>query len=154
MKKEIKSIRTIKDFTPGEIKSEETVMRFTLPSEPNYIKFYVDNITDLFKINNVSKNVLMQLLRISNYDNIVNLPGGLRQEIISSMGISYSQLDNSLRDLQRQNLINKKGVGVYIINPLYFGKGSWDNIFQIKLETVINKDGIFNITVVESAKAK
>jgi hypothetical protein len=153
MKKTVKILREHID-AHGEMSSTERIIEQVYPSEPNFIKFYVDRLEDLFKISNTAKNVLMSLLKLTNYDNIVDLPNGKRKLIMETVDISYAQLDNGLRELIKNNVISKQATGVYIINPNYFGKGAWRNVYEVRVETIINKNGCFNVIEIKSKENK
>ena len=148
MKKTIVQRREI--IEDGVLRKEENIVNLTYDSEPNFVKFYVDNLDDLFKITNTSKNILIALIGMCNYDNIIDLPNGKRKQVMSKLDISYAQLDNGLRDLVKKNIISKQSMGVYLLNPMYFGKGSWKNVYEIRQETVLNKDGCFNVMIIQS----
>jgi hypothetical protein len=123
--------------------TQKTTQTFLTDKEPDYVKLY---ITDIMKLSNIPKScnsVLMALLNKSNYDNEIILIKAIRQEICKRLGIGDSTFRKAIDEFIDKGILTKKSKGIYIANPFLFGRGSWQDIKNIRLLVEYNEHGRF-----------
>lgn len=130
-----KSTVTDVDFQTGEIKSESTSETYRLPSEPKFIKLYVDDIGSIIGLSGTQKNILLRMLRKLDFeDGIVTLSARSRKLIAQDLNISEGSFRNALSKMAKTEIIKAIGHNEYEINPHYFAMGSWQEIYNRRLD--------------------
>ena len=129
----------------GEVYAEISEKLFNIPSEPPFVKLYVQ---DIVKLNNLPKGnsgVLYELIKVVDYQNEINLNPRIKQRICSILNIKPSSLNNAISKLLKKNIICRLGRGSYFLNPNLFAKGSWSDIRKMRDKylnlTITYKDG-------------
>jgi hypothetical protein len=124
---------TITDVNTGEIVKSEISKEFYLPKEPDFIKLYLNDVAYMSDLPKWVTGILYDLLRRMDYENIISLPSGTKRLIAEKMSINPKTIDNALGQFVKKGILIKKDTGVYLANPTYFGKGSWANIYKIRM---------------------
>lgn len=113
-----------------------------VPIEPNYVKLYLDDLGKIMDLQKSQRNLLDILLSKMEKDTLrIVLSTGLKREICKELKTSIPTLNNNLSFLMKMNVIDRLDIGLYRGNPFLFGKGSWDNIYEIRLEIEYNRKG-------------
>ena len=147
MSRNIKYLETeykiIKNNETGEIQEQETkkVQTVKVEQEPNFIKLYLDDLCRLRELPKTTNKILNELLKYTNYENIILLPSGVKQNIVENIGTSRGVLDNTLTRLVKEEILKRDGIGVYRLNPNLFGKGKWVDIKELRVNWTYNKNG-------------
>lgn len=112
--------------TRTKIRYEET------PSLPEvaYIKQYVEAIGCLCDLTRGEIRVLVQLVARVGYDGKVLLPLGVKRTISEELECSLSAVSNALTALTNSGIITRIDGGVYGLNPNYFARGKWRDIYE------------------------
>lgn len=141
----------------GEVvsSSQETIVQF--PSEPEYIKLYLDDLNKIYELPNSS--ILYEIMKRMDYDGLINLSKYAKDTICEKLGLKPQTFANYLQKLKEKDIITTVGRGTFMPNPNLFGKGSWKDIYNrrknyesIKLNIVYKPDGTktvqteFNLT--------
>jgi hypothetical protein len=117
----------------GEFKEQRKSETIQLPTEPPYIKLYIENIVLLKHLPRVSSNVLLELIRFVDYDGEINLNPNVRKKINLNLGFKNKKsLSNSITKLVKKDIIFRIGTGSYILNPNLFAKGYWSDIRRMR----------------------
>ena len=139
------------DHSTGEITEESNHIISLIPSEPPFIKLYLEDIASLYKLPDGTHKVLLELLKKLDYEGKISLNKTNKIAICERIGWqSVASLDNYLsKHLVKKDVFRKEGTGVFIPNPHLFGKGKWQDVYK-KREAWLNisykKDGSKNIT--------
>lgn len=125
---------SVTDFTTGEIKTHSTSTVVQFPSEPPYIKMYIQDICALVGVQPSDQALLRHLLVRLDYEGYVALTARSRESISSSLGINPKTLRNRLNKLVNADLIKPISRNEYKVNPSYFARGDWKTICEQRKE--------------------
>ena len=103
--------------------------------EPPYIKLYIQDVLYLKDMPKGLTNVVYALLENAMFADKglrIYLPTGLKKELISKIGTTKAAFDNALTKLCKGEIIRRVDIGVYELNPFFFGKGEWKDIDRIR----------------------
>lgn len=112
----------------GEILESSSTNVFRLPSEPPYVKMYLDDLCVVVNAPESLKTLLLHLLRRLDYDGFITLSPRSRKDIGKSLGIADQTFRNRLNDLCKKDLIRRVSTNEYQVNPNYFAKGEWKSV--------------------------
>ena len=129
----------------GEIIENTTNTTAVMEKEPDYIKLYLADIMRLSDIPKSGNALLMSLLRKSNYQNEIVIVKSIREEICEELNLADVTFRKALDQFIAKGILTKKNKNVFIANPFLFGKGSWQNIKNIRLTVNYNSKGRFLI---------
>lgn len=146
MKSIYQETNTVTDLTTGEVSIVEKNTVVKLPTEPAYVKLYLDDIQKLYDLPN--NTILYELLKRMNYDGEVVLNSSEKKKIAVKLNIKVQTIDNYLTKLKNTDLFKSVEKGTYIPNPNLFGKGEWTKVLDrrrkydsIKLNVTYKPDG-------------
>lgn len=136
----------VTDHSTGEISTVEQTNVVKLPSEPPYIKLYLDDIQKLYDLPN--NTILYELLRRMNYDGEIVLNSSEKKKIAEKLSIKIQTIDNYLNKLKAADVFSSVAKGTFLPNPNLFGRGDWLKILDrrkkynnIKLNVIYKPDG-------------
>ena len=126
------STETKLDFFTGEILVVTDRKEYKVPKEPDFVKMYLDDISNIMNLPNT--DVLFCLLKKTNYDGEVVIIKPIAEEICKLAKIKNTQYFYKLiKSYCDSNILIKKCRGMYMFNPYYFAKGYWEDIYKIRL---------------------
>ncbi len=132
----------ITDFNTGEIKKEEELLDAYVDKEPDYVKLYLKDIVALNDLPKGLERVINVLLKTMSYDNMIILNSFIKKQMTEELGYKTVQvLNNNINKLVNSEIIFRKGTGTYQVNALYFGRGHWNDIQEIRLQQRYSKKG-------------
>ncbi len=142
---EVKKINQIKkkeiiNYETGELLIEEKDTSYSFEREPDYIKIYLQ---DIIKLNNLPKslnNILNSILKRTDYDNEIILIADKKKKILKELNIKAITLDVAITSLTKKKILIRRGRGVYILNPHYFGRGKWKDIQALRMTITYDKN--------------
>jgi len=137
------SVTNTIDTADGTLIAQTTQQITFVEREPDYVKLY---ITDIMKLNNLPKScnsLLMELLRKANYSNEIIIVKSIRLEICKRLDIAEITFRKGMELFIDKGILTRKDKNVFIANPFLFGRGSWDNIKNIRLMVNYNEQGRF-----------
>lgn len=146
MPKVRQSIESIVVKENGDVISQTIKKKVSWESEPPYIKLYLQDVLYFQDMPKSHENILFELLKRATYagekDGMqVGLSSGIKKIIAKNLGLkSVHSIDNSLYELVKGKVIFRVDTGVYNLNPVFFGKGDWQDVARLRLE--INYDEI------------
>lgn len=133
------------DYDTGEVKSSTVVRRFK-GDEPNYIKVYLGDIAYLHGLPVPTRDLLDELLKYITYGTQeIVLNAVAKKRIAEVTGMAMQTLNNKLQELLKVGILDRVGIGTFVLNPYLFGKGDWKTINELRnknihLEIVYDKD--------------
>ncbi|MFR5551780.1 replication/maintenance protein RepL [Clostridium perfringens] len=137
--------RTIRHDSKGNVTLDETTMQNKIrlvDKEPTYMKLYLDDISLLKQLSKMENLILHEIFKITQYNtNRVILNKFYRDSISESLGIKDQTVRNAISKLRKLDFLIKEGVGVYILNPNYFGIGDWSVLKGLRLVIEYTKEG-------------
>lgn len=123
----------------GEVVESTTSNVFQLPSEPPYVKLYLDDLCVLVNVSDSLKTLLLSLLRRLDFEGYILLSPRSRKEIAAKLVIADQTFRNRLNELCKKELLQRVSTNEYQVNPLYFARGEWRKIcmqrqaFQLRI---------------------
>jgi hypothetical protein len=125
-------------------------------NEPPFIKLFIDDIARMYQL--PSETPLLELIRLLNWDNQIILNSAIKRQIISRVGYkSVAVLNNYLSKCVSKGVFRLIDTGIYEANPELFGRGSWPEIKNKRLDEFwlkINYDEMGNKTISSSLANK
>lgn len=103
--------------------------------EPPYIKLYIQDVLYMQDMPKGLTNIMYVMLKNATYADKglrIYLPTGLKKELIEEIGTTKAAFDNALSKLCKGQIIKRESVGVYSLNPYFFGRGEWTDIAKIR----------------------
>lgn len=116
--------------------------------EPDFVKLYINDVITLSsgEIKTTRVDVLYLLLSYLDYHNEIALTSDRREEVCESCNITMPYFKKVLKDFLDQQILfnkhNKKGEkirSIYIANPHYFGRGKWEDIYNLRMTISYDK---------------
>jgi hypothetical protein len=138
-------IETIVDEN-GEVKQRRTNETLSYPSEPSFIKLYIDDVIYLSDMPKSYSPILYQFLKRMTYagekeGQVVFVNSSMKKRIQKELGYkNLSSINNAITDFVKAKVFIRLDPSTYLINPYLFGKGDWQDISKLRLE--INYDEI------------
>lgn len=127
-----KMIRTheVRDDLTGEIKSRQSnvIELQKLPSEPEYIKLYIDDIGRLHGLKPMTREVLLYVAAASGFDGVATITARRKARIALTIGTTAAVVSNALTECVKAGLLRRVAHGEYEPDPHLFGRGSWAEI--------------------------
>ena len=127
------------DMETGEVHIQKVVTKRKVSKEPDFIKLYLDDVMKLNDIPKKKTDILYLLLRKMNYDNEITVVASHKREIAKELECSVINIDKTLFLLVSKDILIRKDRGIYVANPLLFGKGRWEDIEELRLQLRYNK---------------
>lgn len=128
---------TMKNNLVDKIVVDEAVVQNEIrfvDKEPPYMKVYLDDISFLGQLSKVENLILHEIFKITQYNtNRVILNKFYRDNIGEKLGIKDQTIRNAISKLKKLNFLIREGVGVYVLNPRYFGSGDWSSLQGLRL---------------------
>jgi len=126
------------DHETGEVKKHKKTLKSE--REPDFVKLYLRDLALLSELPKWLSGVLYELLQYMNYDNEIILNSTVKKRIAEKLDIQVRSISNALSKFVKKNILIKNGRGTYIANPYIFGRGSWSNIKEIRMNIHYLKD--------------
>ena len=140
-------LETIKK--PDGTSEERKTISSKIESEPSFIKLYLDDITYLCDIPKSASDVIFELLKLVDYEQNLYIHKDQKTAICNRLNLKENAVNKAISALNNAQIILRVSRGHYILNPFFFGKGSWKDIRQIRLELLYNPEklGIKSIKI-------
>lgn len=137
------------DHQTGEVKTDAKVTTFQIPTEPPFVKLYIQDLSNLYELPRNSPELLFELLKKLDYEGMISLNSSNRKIICERTGKSEKTLANFLTTLVEHDIFRRISTGVYMPNPALFGRGEWREIHKRRemwLKVNYDEDGNKKIT--------
>ena len=138
MPREQKKIQKIheKEFISqetGEVLASQTDTTYLIPTEPEFVKVYLQDIIYLHDMPTSYHAVLYELLKIMDYDNMISVTLGWKKRTAIKLDLNVGTVGNIISKLKQSNILERTDVGDYRANPSLFAKGKWIDIYKLRL---------------------
>ena len=122
------------EHATGEVKETVSNSIVQLPPEPPYYKRYIHDLCALKDIPKALDDTLEALLTKLDYDGYITLSSRFRDKICTSLKITRGTLRNRISELVKTELILKEpnSKNEYLVNPSFFARGAWRDIYEQK----------------------
>jgi hypothetical protein len=124
--------RTI-DVDTGEIIQITDQKTYRVSNEPDFIKLYLNDLVKLQNLPPSANNILYLLLQNMDYQNRIYITKSIKENVIKKLNISLSSLEKAVKGYIDKGLITKLDSSTYLTNPEIFGRGSWQNVKEIRM---------------------
>lgn len=134
---------TVTDSGTGEVLAE-TVTRQAIrkrPPEPQYVKFYIDDLILINELPTKSSSILWELVKLTAWGNKIILNGAIKKDICARLDIKMSTLNNALSNFVKKEILYRLDTGIYMPNPYLFARGDWEYIDDLRLIVDYKPDG-------------
>jgi hypothetical protein len=136
---------TVTENVNGEILEERrTSETFTIPTEPPYVKMYLNTVLYLKDLPKGYNPILLSLLKLipwANQRQTIAINRSLKQELAKEIGCSVTRIDHALTDFVKGKILTRNNVGLYSFNPHLFGRGEWRDIEELRLTVTFDAKG-------------
>jgi hypothetical protein len=122
----------------GNIKRRVATTQSKLEPEPSFVKLYLDDITHLVDLPKTTSDVIFELLKLADYQQNIYIHKDQKIDICERLNIKESAVNKAITGLNKAQIILRKSRGHYILNPFFFGKGSWKDIREIRVKLLYN----------------
>lgn len=132
------------DHSTGEITSEVNTKVIRIPSEPPYIKLYIEDLSNMYNLPKNSPDLLLELLKKLDYEGQISLNSSNKKIIAERAGKAVKTLDNFLGELVKKDIFRRIDTGLFAPNPHLFGRGEWREIYKRReawLKVTYTEDG-------------
>jgi hypothetical protein len=125
----------------GEMVNKTTKNVGMFEKEPPYVKTYISDIQRLVGLPSFVNDVLLELLHNMGYNNIVPMYMPIKQMICNKLNISINTLNKSIDELYKKGILIRAARGMYLMDPNAFGRGTWNEIKNIRMTIEYKEDG-------------
>jgi len=121
----------------GEITNKQNRKILKVQRTPDFIMLFTEHVAFLEKLAKNEKAVLSQILQhYVGIKNVVFLSANTKKDMADELHVGISYIHKAIKQLiERQILV--KGIiktNQLYLNPYLFGKGNWENIYQMRQE--------------------
>jgi hypothetical protein len=122
----------------GEMISHKKTKSVILEKEPEFVKLYLGDIIRLKDLPKGTDKILYALLQTMGYNNVIPAFAAIKRMIIRDLGISINTLNKGIDTLHKKGVLIRIERGIYMADPELFGKGSWAQIKDLRLNIEYN----------------
>lgn len=124
------------DKETGEVELMTVNRVISYPREPEYVKLYISDLSSL-KLPPQMLSVLLELVSHMDYQNRITVSLGVKKNICDKLRDkkkkpSIKTVTDYLSILCKKKILKRQHAGIYIANPFIFGKGSWQDISDVR----------------------
>lgn len=118
------------DEKTGEVLSETNTKVVQLPTEPPFVKLYIEDLSSLYGLPKASPDLLYALIKKLDYEGQISLNAASKRQICEATGKAMKTLDNFLQLAVKKDIFRRVDTGIYAPNPHLFGRGEWREIHK------------------------
>ena len=120
------------DLATGDVLTSSIERVSYMPSEPPYVKLYLDDVVKLYGLPKASSDLLHCLIRKMDYDGTLTLVSTGKQRIAKEINVKVQTIENNIQALLKTEILIRIGRGEYMFNPNLIAKGEWKNIYKMR----------------------
>lgn len=132
----------------GVILEERSSKTRAVEKEPDFIKLYLQDITQMLGLAPAFQKVFISLAKHMGYTNMVVLIKAVKEQIALELGLSLNTVDAAIKTLKNNGLLLKykdangeEKKSCWIVNPNIAAKGKWDDIRCLRLQIDYTLEG-------------
>jgi hypothetical protein len=103
-----------------------------LPTEPPFVKLYLEDVALLHKLTTNCSSILYELLNYMDYQGELIITPVRRRELSEKLGISERTFKNQLAILTKKRILKNRSYLTYLFNPDLFAKGAWADVNRLR----------------------
>ena len=130
--------RTSINHETGEVFEEQEIKKTHIPNEDSYIKIYLRDVNYLHNLPGGLENITYELLRLVNYNNEIIVNSAVKRQIAEKIDKKFNTVNQYITKLVHYDILIRKDTGIYILNPLFYGKGKWQDILKLREDLELN----------------
>ena len=119
------------------------------PTEPPYVKFYLENITFLLNLPKPYSSIIFALLPYAPHSDNENgwfgITKRVKEVVAKNTGHTVNYVEHVIGDLVKSTILYKDNSSprssTYRFNPYLIARGEWKDILAIRLQTYFYSDG-------------
>ena len=127
----------VTDCESGDTRAIKETNVVRLPSEPPYIKMYIDDLSHFIGLKEKHKGVVFELIKKLDFEGMITLTARSRQAITEKLGISDQSFRNYLSEVVKTGLLKRISHNEFAVNPHYFARGDWSSIYDRRKDFVM-----------------
>lgn len=136
----IQEVNVITSQEDEILKERRTQVGF-FESEPPYVKLYISDIVKLSGLPVYVNDVLLHLVKNMGYNNIVPMYKPIKELISNELGIKLNTINKAIQELNDKGILVRMHRGLYMLDPMIFGRGSWKDVKKIRMTIEYNEEG-------------
>lgn len=122
----------------GEVHQKQIFQSYSLPTEDDYIKIYIKHINYLANLPSGLEGLIYELLKNMNYGNKIVINSYIKQDIAHNINKTFNTINQYITKLVDNKILIREARGVYYLNPLFYGKGKWKDIVDLREKLQLN----------------
>ncbi len=122
----------------GEVAEKETKRVLKIPREEDYVKIYIKHINYLNNLPAGLDDIIYALLKKINYQNQIVINSAIKRQIAKELGKTFNTINQYMTKLVKNDILIRVDVGIYYLNPVFYGKGSWKEILELRKKLKIS----------------
>lgn len=132
---------SIFNHTTGEYLEVNDEIRLKAKNREEFFLVFVNNLKFLIDVPKQSLKVLIKILTsYVSWNNEVILNSNSRKELAEYCDTNVQVIYKSLEKLVKSNVLLKQDNGKLFLNPHIFGRGSWNDIKQLRQQLTFDYD--------------
>lgn len=139
LKNKVQVTEVINDNTGELIDSSSKIISYA--QEPPFVKLYFEDMLMLKEISGPGTKTIHALLPKMNYDNEIVVTGQMKEQLAKKMQMAKNTFEHSMGELVKKGILLKKGNNWYMVNPNLYGRGSWKDIYKLRMTITYSKEG-------------
>jgi hypothetical protein len=150
MSKKIKK-QIISEFVDefGEVHHKGTYQSYSINAEDDYIKIYIKHINYLSNLPSGLEGLIYELIKCMSYGNKIVINSFIKRDIAIKLDKTFNTVNQYITKLVDNKILIREGRGVYYLNPIFYGKGKWKDIVELREKlkvSVVYEDGKYVIS--------
>jgi DNA-binding GntR family transcriptional regulator len=85
-------------------------------------------------------DIFFLLLEYIGYNNQVVINSSIKRIISDKLNIKFDTVNKAITVLNANGLLIRQDTGIYLVNPYYVGKGSWNDITKLRITCEYSKE--------------
>jgi predicted transcriptional regulator len=116
------------------LKKTIQVTKIPVEKEEEFFKTYILTVSYVLGLSGGEKDVFKSICANMSFHNRVILFKPTKKIIAEQTNLSNETVNNLITSLTRRGLLIREARSVYIVNPNYASRGSWEDIKALRLE--------------------
>jgi len=137
--------------TTGEVTKEKTtnILNNRTDQQKDFLYIFTKSLGYLSKLTKSETHTLFGLFGKVTHDNKLYINKGMKEEIARLMNMNFQTVNNAITNLSKKGILGRLERGVYILNPQFFGKGSFRDMKKIKIFQEFDFETLTYSTLIE-----
>ena len=135
----------------GLVKEEKTtnIINTNTNNQKDFLYVFTKSLGYLKNLTKSETHTLFGLFGKVTNDNKLYINKGMKQEISKQFDLNFQTVSNAIPSLKKKGILGSLERGVYVLNPQFFGKGSFQDMKKIKISQEFDFDNLTYKTIME-----